>query len=155
MKGIVLSILSVLLFSGLARTAVKPDQANWDNLKQLAPGQEVKIVLNDAKAYRGVFESVTTDGIGVALQTGKATFARQDILRVSTKTQGHRLRNTLLGTAIGGAAGAGVAASGDNSGSAFGSGGAVALGLIGGSALGAVVGAVMPAGGWRDVYRAR
>ena len=49
----------------------------------MSQGQEIKVVLNDMKAYTGLFQSASDDGIKVALRTGNATFERQDILRVS------------------------------------------------------------------------
>ncbi|PYV33078.1 MAG: hypothetical protein DMG22_11250, partial [Acidobacteria bacterium] len=33
-------------------------QANWDTLKQLSPGQEVKVVQNDAKSFQCNFQSL-------------------------------------------------------------------------------------------------
>jgi len=133
----------------------KTDLANWDNLKALRQGQEIKVVKNDVRAYRGIFQSVSDEGMTVALPTGNATFVRQDILRVSSKTGSHHLRNAGIGAAIGGGSLAGVAAAkGDSSGD-FGTGFVAVMGLISGSAIGAGVGALLPSEGWRDVYRAR
>jgi hypothetical protein len=48
-------------FFGLAASVPLPAAdapartSNWDDLKNLAPGQEIRVVLNDAKSYRGKF----------------------------------------------------------------------------------------------------
>lgn len=66
--------------------------ANWNNLKVLAPGDNVRVVLNNMKSYRGKFESFADNAIVVRLSSGNQTFTRNSILRVSTKGQWHRLR---------------------------------------------------------------
>jgi hypothetical protein len=154
-SSLLLWTVSLMAASALGAADRKNDQANWDNLKTLSQGQEVKVVMNDMKAYSGVFQGANDDGIRVALRTGSTTFARQDILRVSHKTGNHRLRNAGIGAAIGGGAGAGLgAAKGDSSGD-FGTAFVAVGGLILGSAIGAGVGALVPSQAWRDVYRAR
>src|SRR5713226_4051697 len=71
------------------------EKANWDNLKNLAPGELIQVVLNDAKSLRGGFQTVSDETIVVRVATGDPTFARQTILRVSSKRSGHRGRNAL------------------------------------------------------------
>ena len=137
--------------------------ATWDNLQSLKPGQEIRIVLNDAKSYQGELQSLSDSGITLRQAAGEQTLARQDILRVSSKTQKRRLRNALLGAGIGAGAGLGIGAAADHSQNCSQAG---ALGPcfknLGkevftplGALAGAVVGAVVPAGGWHEVYRAR
>ncbi len=160
-SSLLLWIVGVMAASVLGAADRKTDQANWDNLKPLSQGQEIKVVLNDVKAYKGLFQSVSDDGIAVALRTGNATFARQDILRVSYKTGSHRLRNAGIGAAIGG--GALAAAFGakppfcEQENGCPGDRGVAAVAGVGiGAAIGAGVGAVFPASdAFRDVYRAR
>ncbi len=140
----------------LAQSAKDP----WNNLKKLATGQRIQVVLNDAKSYSGQFLSVSDNGFVFRVGSEEQTVQRQDILRVSTKGVSHRTRNAVIGAGIG--LGAGLAA-----------GAAVAasrrseypqnryfevygpiLGAVFGAA-GAGVGAAMPSGGWHDVYRAQ
>ncbi len=130
MKRIVFLSLTTLLMGLMAMVALgaapQPDNANWDNLKQLAPGTEIKIVLKNVKSYQGKFQSVSDEAIVVQLGKGGQTFTRQNVLRVSIKGEPHRGRRALIGAAVG----AGIG-------------------------LGVVVGALLPAHGWRDLYRAR
>ena len=46
----------LLWFCGQQLSAEKgpTEQANWDSLKTLTEGQEIKVVLNDVKAYQPV-----------------------------------------------------------------------------------------------------
>ena len=129
----------------------KSPQANWENLKQLAPGQQIRIVLNDAKSYEAKFQSVTDDGIVVRLATGEQTFPRQSVLRVSTKHRSHRGRNALIGAGAGVATALAVdAAACPDCTTGTWAGDAAGCGL-----LGALVGALVPTGRWHDLYRAR
>ena len=152
MKRYIAALLLLLPASAFAQAS----QSNWDNLKELAPGQQIKIVLNGAKAYKAEFQSVSDDAIVVRLAPGDQTFERQNILRVSTKGRSHRLRNALIGAGIGG----GVVAAGLGACSGYrevvpcgGTGAGIGAGI--GGAWGGVIGAVVPTGGWHDVYRAR
>ena len=153
-SSLLLWIVAVMAASPLGADDRKTDQANWDNLKTLTQGQEIKVVMNDVKAYKGLLQSVSDNGIAVALRTGNATFARQDILRVSYKTGSHRLRNAGIGAAGGSAAGLGVGL-GAGCGSQFDSGLCYGGTVAAFAGLGAVVGAFLPSQAWRDVYRAR
>jgi hypothetical protein len=150
---------AVLMFrlatgSALGAAARQADRANWDNLKQLALNEQIQIVLNDAKSYRGELQSVSNEVIVVRLATGIQAIARDKVLRVSTKGASHRGRNALIGAAIGAGAGAATIAGGCQTTACKGPVEAI-IGVTVGAPLGALVGFVMPTGGWRDAYRAR
>ena len=136
-------------------------EGNWESLRTLAPGDGIRIVLNDAKSYQAKFQSVSDKAIVVRLETGGQSFAREGVLRVSAKSQSHRRRNAFIGLVVGGAAGAIVAVASPelgqgtcSQGSCIDAGTVSALGFAGGG-LGAGIGAAIPTGGWHDVYRAR
>jgi hypothetical protein len=136
------------------------NQASWDNLGQLLPGQEIRVRQNDAKTIRGNFRSVSDEAIVLTLTIGDQTISRPNIHRISIKGKGHRGRNTLIGAGIGAGAGIGIGAA--DKGCPAGSGciglsrgGTIAIGAGAGVILGAIVGAVIPSGGWRDIYQAR
>ena len=152
-----------LVFIGIASVngaEPKSTQANWESLKQLAPGQEVQVVLNDAKSYSGQFQSVSDDGIVLRLGKDSQTFERQNVLRVSTRGKNHRGRNALIGLAVGAGAGVIVAVASPElgtgkcaQGSCVDAGTVSVVGFLAG-VLGAGLGAVIPTRGWHDVYRA-
>jgi hypothetical protein len=162
-KRILFVSLMALLIEFIAMVPVHaaPQQqnANWDNLKQLTPGAEIKIVLNDVKSCQGQFASANDGAIVVRLGAGDQTFVRQNVLRVSVKGESRRRRNALIGAAVGAGVGLGIGAGVDASqkcglGPCFPNLGIEVLTPVG-AITGALVGAALPARGWRDVYRAR
>lgn len=131
--------------------------SGWDQLKTLSPGQPIRVVLNDAKSYQGVFQSLSDDGITLRQPGGNQTLARRDVLRVSSKGRKHRARNVLIGAAIGAGAGLAIGAALDRQSQGtfiqlhhWG----IAVGTPLGALLGAGGGALLPTGGWHDLYRA-
>ncbi|MGH9378554.1 MAG: hypothetical protein ACRD1I_07125 [Terriglobia bacterium] len=162
MKSILFLSLTVLLMEWMAivplGAAHRADIANWNNLKQLAPGAEIKIVLNNKKSYRGSFQSVSDEAIVVRLRKIAQTFSRQEVFRVSTKGKSHRLRNTLIGAGVGAGAGFAFGAAADAGDFSFhfasgNSGKEIFIPSF--AVVGAIVGAALPARRWRSLYRAR
>ena len=159
MKTVRLALVFLLIVPALALAQSAKD--TWNNLKKLAPGQRIQVVLNDTQSHSGQFLSVSDDGLVIRVGSEEQTLQRQDILRVSTKGAPHRARNTLIGAAIGVGGGLAVAAA-CNAG--YNSNGytnnrcwevitPVATASLG--AGGAFTGAFISKGGWHDVYRAR
>jgi hypothetical protein len=165
---LVLALLGACFSTGTASAHdSKGRLSGWDNLKSLTPGQEIRVVMNNVKSYQGEFESVSDDGITLRQAAGEQTLARKDILRVSQKIgQNHSDRNALIGTVVGAGAGLVIGLTpymiqrNCTEGPAFHCGyppnphRAEALTPVGGLA-GAAIGAVIPTGGWHDLYRAR
>ncbi len=149
-----LGVVGCLAGSPLGAADRKTGLANWDSIKEeLSQGQQIKVVMNNMKAYKGLFQKVSDDGITLTLRTGNKTLARQEILRVSYNTGTHHVRNAGIGAAIGGGSLVALCAAACNGfGSLSGEGVAILLPL--GGAIGAGVGAALPSAAWRDVYRA-
>ena len=158
--GMTVLILAFIGIGAVNAAEPKPAQANWENLKHLAAGGEVHVVLNDGKSYAAKFQSFSDEAIVVRTSAGEQTFSRQGVLRVSAMKQSHRMRNAIIGAAAGCGAGLGIAA-----------GYAASqrkewpqnhyfevLGPILGAGFGGAGGglaAALSKGGWHDVYRAR
>jgi len=162
MKKLISTLLSAACISTLAAAAAVTNPADWNNLRQLAAGVEVAIVLNDASAHRGQFRALTDEAIVVRLATGdERTFQRQTVLRVSTRGRNHRGRNVLIGLAAGLGAGMIAGAASPELGQGTCQHGScvnaasVAVPGFAGAVVGAAIGAAIPTGGWHDVYRAR
>jgi hypothetical protein len=159
--GMTVLMLGFIEVASVNAAEPKSSQANWESLKQLAPGDNLRIVLNDAKSYKAELKSVNENAIVVHLASGEQPFPRETVLRVATKGRSHRGRNALIGLAAG--AGTGVivgVASPELGQGTCGQGScanAASASLAGaaGAVVGAVVGAVIPTGRWHDVYRAR
>jgi hypothetical protein len=134
---------------------------SWDNLKGLATGQQIRVVLNDAKSYSGQLHSVSDQGLVIRTGGGEQTFERQNILRVSSQGKRHRGRNALIGLAVGAGTGVIVGVASPELGQGKCAQGscinaeAPALAGFVGAVVGTGLGAVLPTGGWHDVYRAR
>src|SRR5262249_32588412 len=61
----------------------KSEDTNWNEVKKVKRGQQVQVVLNDAKEYRGAFERWTDSEIVVQLASGEQTFGRPDVMRIA------------------------------------------------------------------------
>jgi len=147
---------AVLFVFALAAAAQSPAQ-NWNSVKTLSVGTSVRISVG-SRTVSGQVQGVTDDSLAVDSGKGQEMFTRQEVVRVSVKKKGHRGRNTLIGLGAGAAIGvvAGVASHQDCTGfcvvyltrgqdAGF---GAILFGVIG-----TAVGALIPTGGWREVYK--
>jgi hypothetical protein len=135
----------------------------WENLSALEPGQTIKFMATPSNAHRGTFLRVSPTAISLEEKDGEHTIERQDVKVVELPRRGRRLRNTLLGGAIGIGAGAGIGAAvyrkcssppGDNLFGCldFGRSANAAVGAVFGLTGGLVVGAVLPTS--KILYRA-
>jgi hypothetical protein len=148
-------VVAGLLIFAVAASAQTPAQ-DWNNVKAIAAGTVVRVKMN-SRDVRGQLQGVTDDRLTVDSENGPAMFSRQEILRVSVKKKGHRLRNTLIGLGAGVAGGAVIGAASHKDCTGFcilyttraqDAGIGAALGAI----VGTAVGALIPTGGWREVY---
>lgn len=134
-------------------------QSGWSVVQQLTPGQEIKVVLEDGVSRRGSFESANDSGVVIRSGKGEQTVSRDQVARILVKGKSHRKRNALIGAGIGAGAGLGAGAAIDNDCSktsiiCTGNKGKAILTPVFGL-LGAGIGALIPSGGWREVYRSR
>src|ERR1700680_1483699 len=90
--------LLVLLASSSLFGAENPA---WNNLKQISPGQQVRVVVNSKESFKGQFQSVTDDTIIIRSKGTDQTLSRSSVQQVSSRRAGHRGRHALIGAAIG------------------------------------------------------
>lgn len=147
-------ILAMMLVC-LITTTLAWAAGDWNNVKALMPGTEVRLEASGQNASRGRLASVTNDSVVLTTAKGQETFARQQVARISQKKNGHRGRNVLIGAAVGAGAGLGIGAAASSCSHFC----VVSPGLVrgGGAALGAaagaLIGAVIPTGGWKEIYK--
>ena len=130
----------------------------WDTVQALAPGTEILIAPKGPGDVKGKVEAVTEDSIVVMSGKREKTFLRGDIVRISLRVS-RRKKHVLSGTKRGAVIGAGIGVGfGVLCSGAAGTDGAVCYlavpvgaGMYAG--LGAALGAIVPAGGWREIYR--
>jgi len=152
-RSIMFYMLILSTFSAAAVSSLRAANSDWNNLKVLKAGQKIRIVLIGERRYEGLFRALNDAGITLGQSAGEQTFARKDILRVYFKDNSHRLRNTLIGAAIG-ATLAAIGVSANHVGENIGLRSTAWEWPVGMGAFGAI-GAAMPTGRWLLVYHAR
>jgi hypothetical protein len=133
--------------------------AQWENLNTLQAGQKIQVVEN-SKKDSGTFLSVSDKEISLQGKSGSQKIQRQDVRSVRLMENKHRLRNTLIGGAVGAGAGAGIGAAAYQPCSPTnsfcvapgGRGLPTAVGAVVGVAVGAAVGALWPS--HETIYKA-
>jgi hypothetical protein len=145
----------VAFFFAASALAGQSPAGNWNNVRTLAPGTEVRLEISGQSATHGRLERATDDSVVLTTAKSQQTFPRQQIVRISQRKEGHRVRNALIGAGIGAGAGLGIGlAAGRCTQFCIVSPGLIRGTLAGaGAVVGAVVGVVLPSGGWKEVYK--
>ena len=147
-KRILFSALMVFVF-GATACPLWAAGSEWASLHVLKPDELIRVELNDAKTCDGAFLAMNDKGITLRRAAGEQTFARLDIRRVLRMTKSHHFRNALIGTGIGAVLAAPlIAAITRNQRQGLDE---IALLFL---PVGTLIGAKIPSGGWREVYRA-
>ncbi len=146
------SVLLVLL-TGLPVAADEPwpgpdDESDWNNLQQLRAGDKVEIVDTNLKKLKGTFLSFSEEAISLRVGKEEVGVQRPNVFRVSSREHSKRLRNALIGVAIGGGIGVAVGAW-LQSRERMGTGPVMLLGI----GIGAGLGASIPS--YETVYRGK
>ena len=146
--------LAAALLLLAATVAAQTNASSWNTVEALAAGTDVRI-LNGSRTVSGKIEGVTDETIVVNSGKGQETFKQQDVMRVSVKKTGHRMRNALIGLGVGAGVGVGVGAAADANctGLCFGGNFGKAIFTPLGAVAGVLVGALIPTGGWREIYK--
>lgn len=154
------AVLALFLAPVLA--AQPGSRADWGNLKKLTAGDEIRIVDGDRRPIRARFQRVTDESIVIATPGKEESLTRAAIVSVAARGESHRRRNALIGLGIGAGAGLAVGAAADAHSCNGQSNCFNILPNIGkevltpvGALVGVTVGALLPTGGWHDVYHVR
>ena len=128
---------------------------DWMVLKALQQNEQIRVSLRAGGTHKGAFQQVSDSTLTIS--DGQA-FKREDVQRVWVKRHGHRGKHALIGAGIGAGVGLGIGAAIDRCSSnsiicTGNRGKAIGAPLFAG--IGAVIGAVLPGGGWEEVYRSR
>ncbi len=107
-KAKVFSLLLVTTIFSVSLPAQEPGERCWENLQQVRVGQKIEVVETNLKKLKGTFLSFSEEAISLRVKKQEFAVQREDVFRVSLREKSKRLRNALIGMAIG--AGAGVAA---------------------------------------------
>jgi hypothetical protein len=157
-------LLIALITAGLCSAQPPKSRGDWGNLKTLTSGAQIQITMTDRpKAIRGRFQSVTDDNLVVTTAAGQEMLGRPLVAKVSVQKNNHRIRNSLLGLAIGAGGGLAAGAAIDAADQCSGGLGKCGLQIVGpnagkevltpvGAFIGLAIGALLHTGGWREVY---
>ena len=149
MRGTIIRALVLVLVPVFA--IAQTGETSWDNLQQLRAGAKIRVVDADMKTHEGTFLNYSPDAMSLRVATGDEGIRRESVVRVVSLERTTRLRNALIGAAVGG--GAGLAVGGSLS-AAIWDGNApdvLALGLLVGAAVGAGAGSAFAR--YRTIYR--
>ncbi len=145
MRRALSAIFPLLLFPIV--TTAQTAEGSWQNLNQLRVGQKIEVVDTNLKKHRGTFLSFSEEAISFRVGKDEVGVQRLNVFRVSSREHSKRLRNALIGLAIGGGIGVAVGA-GLQSREQMGTGPVMLLGM----GIGAGLGASIP--GYQTIYRA-
>jgi len=127
----------------------------WEAIRELKPGDHVKVREAGGQEHSGAFRAVSANAITLAEGKGEVAIAKVKVRTVKVRASSRRVRNLLIGAAIGVA----IGATADNTLGAYfrnESGqteAARAVTYIAPIAIFAGIGAALP--GYRTVYKAR
>ena len=148
MIGIRLGFLAMI--AALAASA-----QSWETLRGLKSGDFVKVEETSGQEHSGALRTVSADAISLTSSKGEVAIEKAKVRTVRVRATGRRMRNLLIGAAIGVA----VGVTADNTlGTYFRnetgeSGGARALTYIAPIVIFGGIGAALP--GYKTIYRAR
>jgi hypothetical protein len=156
------ALVCLVLISYCGVSANARPVSDWASLTRtstISPGSEVQAITTDNKHWRGMFHAADDDSLIFSISGKEQRLARATVSRILVRTPGRRLRHTLIGLGIGTAAGLTLGAVVDARCTGNCIEGGRHLGIEAGAGLGAligvVIGAAVPAGGWREIYRAK
>jgi hypothetical protein len=73
---------------------------SWDSLRDVR-GQHVKVIATSGETQKGICDSVSADGITVQAGSSRITIERNKVRRVQVRSGARRVRNFVIGAAIG------------------------------------------------------
>jgi len=152
LRRLVPSLALIVVLSCFANA----QEFQWNNVQGVSSGERIKITLADGKSHTGEFQSATDATVVISSKHGSESYARENVRHVWVRRAGHRGRNALIGAGIGAGVGLGAGASIDNGCTSTSiictgnKGKAILTPAFG--VLGAGIGALLPSGGWREIY---
>ena len=105
-----IALLCILLFLAPGVQSHTVTGGSWGSVQLLNVGESIQVHRFGAERVSGKFLSVTPDAIVLGRGSGNVTVPRTDVREVKARRALRRLRNGVVGAAIGAGAGAGATA---------------------------------------------
>jgi hypothetical protein len=148
-------LIPILSFAAAAQTpsqtSTRTSAAQWEGLKTVASGIEVRVASANAKPVQGALESVTDSALALKQAGGPVSFDRAQIRSVSVKGKELRLRNAMIGLGLGTALGVGIGYAVGRARCSKGDGWC-SLDTAADTAIGTLTGVFWHTGGWQKIY---
>ena len=74
---------------------------SWEMLRGLKPGDRVKVQEAGGQEHSGTLRTVSADAISLAVGKGEVAIEKAKVRTVKVRASGRRVRNLLIGAAIG------------------------------------------------------
>jgi hypothetical protein len=103
-------LIAFLLIGFLLSGQVFAATSDWGAVQALAMGERVQVNLATGKTIKGKLDHVTSESVFLQIDGKVTEVSQKEISRLYLKKKGSWQKSTLLGTAIGAAAGGGIAA---------------------------------------------
>ena len=78
---------------------------SWDGLKQLRPGDKIRVLEIAGAEHKGVFSAVSAQAITLRTDSGELSVERSRVRRIQVRSSTRRIRNLAIGAGIGVAVG--------------------------------------------------
>ncbi|MGA8270409.1 MAG: hypothetical protein WB919_02550 [Candidatus Sulfotelmatobacter sp.] len=135
----------IFIFGMSCAAWAQNSRSSWANISALRAGQKIQIIEINAAKHSGTFVKFSETSVSYRDASGEQTIQKPDVHKVRLLKNGHHLRNTLIGGAVGAGAGAAIVAGAwENGGFVGGKGTGAAVGAGLGFVVGAVVGVLVP-----------
>ncbi len=136
----------------LALTLFLADESDWSALSRLKAGDRVHVVQVNKTTVSGHYRNNSADNLVIESEGAEQAIPKNAVVRVSLKTNPHRVRNGIILGIVGGLAGAGAMRFGLACAETDDGCNNTKLAAVGGAAGGAAIGALLP-GGSTVIYR--
>lgn len=107
--------LALLVFLVAHPAPAEQGSGSWQDVKRLQIGRRVEVVDMRLRSVRGTLADVSDEAVSIQAGGDRLTIEREQVLRVTDRERSRRLRNTMLGLAIGAGAGLAIGAAADAS----------------------------------------
>jgi hypothetical protein len=79
----------------------KGERGSWREVEGLAKGTAIRVGVAGDKVFTGTFSGLSGDSLRFVDKSGERSIARSEVIRVEVKGEAKRVRNAVIGAAIG------------------------------------------------------